>query len=158
MSFGERLTRYLLLAGCASTFLWSVGCTSFACPAEDQGPSLIRVARLSGGDAPTVDVLKVTQDGEVRLEKVGFRSYCGEVPKDDFESLRALVEATVFEEIMWSTGTGLHYAEAHVHVGRAEVRVILRDPPRTLVPLFAALDKVFWHVFGRRYDMPLLVD
>lgn len=150
------MIRYLALFACLASLLSNVGCASVTCSSSDAEPPLIRVAHLSGGDGPVIHLLQVSQAGQARLEKVGFRDYCRRVSRDELEAVRSLVERTAFEEIAWSPGTGLHQEEAHVFAQGVEVRVVLPDPPEDLVPLFETLDDVFDEHFGWRYNMPLL--
>lgn len=151
------MTRNVALAACSIALLLNAGCASLACSSGDTEP-VIRVAHLSGGDGPIIYLLQVSQGGQARLEKVGFRNYCRRVSRQELESLRGVVEHTAFEEIASSPGTGLHEEEAHVFADGVEVRVVLPDPPKDLVRLFEALDALFREHFGWRYDMPLLSD
>lgn len=131
-------------------------CSVWRCPETPASKPFLEVNHFSGGDAPVVYSLETYENGLVRLEKVGFRSFCSKAEEARVSEIQSLVDPERFEAMEWSPEAGMDWRMAQILAGEAEVRIVLERTHDELDPLLHALDSLFTDQFGRRYDMPLL--
>lgn len=138
-------------------------CSSSRCHSLSPGalPAL-QIQHLSGGEAPTVEVLAFYDDGRVELShatREAKRPKCATIPSHDLAMLRASLGSSGFHQ----AGQALAAAgrrccdmeEAFVKRGDLEFWVATDDAPAEVHQLFSILDRIFLDRFGREYRLRL---
>lgn len=134
--------------------LLAVGCASWNCHQQVEGPVSLEIWHSLGGFAPFSSSIRLYSDGELIYEPPRGRKVCVLLRADEYGSIRRLFEAEQFEAVIREADAdATHYGELEeifVKTPRFSARVPLEVAPEKLDELLKAVASLLRRHAGTR--------